>query len=282
MKKVLFTDLVGTLICRFRNDSIYYYHNLEKEIALVSRYFHYFLEEGNDIVVVTEPNAHNNPEFVFSELCLLHDMINPKYRTHLSYYFVTNQEHTKKEMLEKQLKVNQISSKKEAVENFLKTDQHSFLYGIGDSMNDIEMLLRIHQLGGNSSFMDLDLYRVPITMDEVIEKQLKMEFSLSIKNILARKTIEEKMNDCYSQEEINLLQARNLRRQELYQQAYNGDIDLDHINRKYSIYSECDSYYYENSFGLHSLKNYKDIFSSMMELSCYSSFPEYYTKVLKR
>lgn len=89
MKKLLFTDLLGTLICRYTSDSIHYYNSLEKEIYFVSRYINSFLKEGNDIVIITEPGAHNGIDTIFNKILIkLNSYIDQDFYSHIFYYLV--------------------------------------------------------------------------------------------------------------------------------------------------------------------------------------------------
>lgn len=73
------------------------------------------------------------------------------------------------------------------------------------------------------------------------------------------------------------------------------NLNLEEINKKNSILMECESYdlaqffttipRYEKDVDAHFCDNYpinKDIIDTMMDMPLYTSFNEYYTKVLKR
>lgn len=67
MKKVLFTDLVDTLI-NSDNDST-------KEIDIVSRYLNEFLSTGNYVAIVTSPNGHGSIGYIFNDMLIpLHEL----------------------------------------------------------------------------------------------------------------------------------------------------------------------------------------------------------------
>ncbi len=62
MKKVLFTDLVDTLI----NSN----NEWTKEVEMVSRYLNEFLSKGNYVAVVTSPNGHGSIGYIFNDMLI--------------------------------------------------------------------------------------------------------------------------------------------------------------------------------------------------------------------
>ena len=58
MKKILFTDLFGTLISPNKDISKKYFDNFDRECKFVCQYLNEFLSKGNDVVVITNASGH--------------------------------------------------------------------------------------------------------------------------------------------------------------------------------------------------------------------------------
>ncbi len=91
LKKVLFTDLFGTLISLDSYNAKNLYGNYEKEFEIVSRYMNEFLREDNYIAIVTEPGGHCNFGKVFNDqIASLNSYIKEEFRSNLAYYLQGN------------------------------------------------------------------------------------------------------------------------------------------------------------------------------------------------
>lgn len=91
LKKVLITDLFGTLISLDSDDARKLYGGYEKEFAIVSRYMNEFLREDNYIAIVTELGGHGNFGRVFNnQIADLNSYIDDNLRFHLAYYLQGN------------------------------------------------------------------------------------------------------------------------------------------------------------------------------------------------
>ena len=83
MKKVLFTDLVDTLI---NSDNEW-----TKEVEIVTRYLNEFLSKGNYVAVVTSPNGHGSIGYIFNDMLIpLHQSVDKSFRDRLVYYLQGN------------------------------------------------------------------------------------------------------------------------------------------------------------------------------------------------
>ena len=83
MKKILFTDLVDTLI---NSDNA-----MAKEIDTVARYLNEFLSAGNYVAVVTSPNGHGSIGYIFNDMLIpLHESIDKSFSDRIVYYLQGN------------------------------------------------------------------------------------------------------------------------------------------------------------------------------------------------
>lgn len=304
LKKILFSDLFGTLINKDMNDSKKYYNSVEKEFSIVSRYMNEFLKEGNYIAVVTEPGGHGNFGRVFNnQIAKLNSYIDEDLRSHLAYYLQGNgtispEDNIRKEMINgKRCYIGEhpligiaVDKKEEAIGEFLKTIPLPYqIYGIGDSAKDIPMLLKIQELRGKSSLIDNSLYQSDRTTDEIINNELDVEFHFEYVEILKNLSVEERLKDELSEQQIEWGIKREKRKQELYQLLSEGNLDLDELIKNYSKFIECRNYEIENNnrdSGEHPFyENYpisEAVIEKFMSIPCYPTFTEYYTKVLRK
>lgn len=306
MKKILFTDLFGTLINASMLDSKKYYNSVEKEYSIVSRYMNEFLNEGNYIAIVTEPGGHGNFGRIFNNrIAYLNSFIDEDLRSHLAYYMQGNgsispEDHINKKMINgKMCYIGEhpfvgiaVNKKEEAITDFLQTVPLPYqIYGIGDSMKDTPMLLKIQELGGKISLIDMSLYSYQgnFTTDDIIENELTVEFHFRLRELYKNQSFEERMQGIMSEQEMALLMKRERRKKELYQLLNEGKLDLNELMKNYSKFIVCENYEIENenpNSGEHPFfEDYpisEKVIKSMMNIPCYPSFTEYYTKVLRK
>lgn len=305
LKKVLFTDLFGTLISLDSDDARKLYGGYEKEFAIVSRYMNEFLREDNYIAIVTEPGGHGNFGRVFNnQIANLNSYIDDNLRSHLAYYLqgngtISEEDHIRKEMVNGKLCYIgkhpftgiAVNKKEEAVIDFLKMIPMPYqIYGIGDSAKDIPMLLKIQELYGNSSFMDTRLYsyQSDFKPKDIIAHEVEAEFHYELIEILKKRSFEEIKVGIRSKAELELLIKKDKRKQELYQLLNEGNLDLEELMKNYSKYIECKGYEIENENTDLEHPFYEDypyskeVIQRVMGMPCYPTFAKYYTKVLKR
>lgn len=110
-----------------------------------------------------------------------------------------------------------------------------------------------------------------------------------MQQVIENLRLEGRLNDEYSEEEILLLEDREKRKYDLYQLLYKGKLDLDELNRNYSNHFMLSEYRMLNDFPFSRrnkfYENYpfsEEVVKNVMNMSCYCSFNEYYTRVLKR
>ncbi len=303
MKKILFTDLCGTLISRNLSEAKKYYGSQEKELSIISRYINEFLSEDNELVIVTSPGGHGYFGSIFNDrLAKLDAYIRNELDSHVAYYLQGNGKINPDDNITKKVLNGKvyysgkhpfegigIDKKEEAIDDFLQNVKPPYqIYGIGDTEQDIPMLLRIEELGGISSIIDTTLYHRPTTTDEIIKNELDLEFDFDLYNMIKNKKLIDPNSGTYTEEARALLEKKERRKYELYTSLYKGELDLDELNKNYSKYIELSNYRtaQDSSFSRNNqfYENYplsEDIVQSVMNMPCYSSFGEYYTKVLK-
>lgn len=305
MKKVLFTDLFGTLIHEGTLTSIKLYNSVEKEYSIVSRYMNEFLNEGNYIAIVTEPGGHGNFGRIFNnQIANLNSFIDENLRSNLAYYMqgsgaISPEDHINKKMINGKLcyigehpfKGIAINKKEEAITDFLRTIPLPYqIYGIGDSAKDIPMLLKVQESGGKSSLIDEYSYQRHFTTDKIIQNELDAEFLFKLREVMRKQPFEERIiQGIISEQEMALLIRREERKQELYQLLNEGKLDLEELRQNYGKFIECQNYQMENEnreAGEHPFyEDYpisEEVIQRVMSIPCYPSFTEYYTKVLKK
>ena len=294
MKKILFTDLVDTLI---NSDNA-----MAKEIDTLSIYLNEFLSAGNYVVVVTSPNGHGSIGYIFNDILIpLHESIDKSFRDRLIYYLqgngriYDNDNVIKKNTHGKTYYLGNngvygigISKKEEAIDDFLQDKKESFsMYAIGDSDRDIPMLLRVQELGGFSSFIDNSIDD-EVSIKYIIDEQLFVEFHFQLQEeINKKKGLED--NKKLTEEEMTIFLKREERRKELYQLYSEGKLDIDRIKKDYYKIYELSNYqtfscklwhndydYYEN----YPFNN--NMIDKILSMGCFNSFEDYYVKVLKR
>lgn len=301
MKKILFTDLFGTLISPSESIAKKYYGSIEKEISLVCNYLNEFLKDGNYIAIVTEPGRHNNFGKVFNRIltdidsCILDNL-----RDNVTYYLqgkgkISIEDNIiKKELNGKQyyigansVKAIAIDKKDEAINDFIESINEKYqIYCIGDSEFDIPMLLKSQELLGNSAIIHTYLNRENRTKKQIIENALYSEYHFQMIKLIEGKNAEEVMLNPVDKQQLELLKEREERKQKLYNLLDEGKLDLDMLNKNYSKAMICEMYRSLNFIGKSNFyENYpfnEQVRQSVMDMSCYSSFDEYYSKVLKK
>ena len=291
MEKILFTDLVDTLI---NSDNA-----MAKEIDTVARYLNEFLSAGNYVAVVTSPNGHGSIGYIFNDMLIpLHESIDKSFRDRLVYYLQSNGMLYDDNVIKKNTHGKTyylgnngvygigVSKKEEAIDDFLQDKKEPFsMYAIGDSDRDIPMLLRVQELGGFSSFIGNSIDE-EVSIKDIIDEQLFVEFHFSLQHVVNKKKGIEDYKKL-TEEEMTIFLKREERRKELYQLFNEGKLDIDKIKKDYYKIYELSNYqnfscklwpndYYENyPFN-------KDMIDKILSMGCFNSFEDYYVKVLKR
>ena len=293
MKKILFTDLVDTLI---NSDNA-----MAKEIDTVARYLNEFLSAGNYVAVVTSPNGHGSIGYIFNDMLIpLHESIEKYFRDRLVYYLQSNGMLYDDNVIKKNTHGKTyylgnngvygigVSKKEEAIDDFLQDKKEPFsMYAIGDSDRDIPMLLRVQELGGFSSFIGNSIDE-EVSIKDIIDEQLFVEFHFSLQHVANKKKGIEDYKKL-TEEEMTIFLKREERRKELYQLFNEGKLDIDKIKKDYYKIYELSNYQtfscklWHNDYDYY--ENYpfnKDMIDKILSMGCFNSFEDYYVKVLKR
>ena len=293
MKKILFTDLVNTLI---NSDNA-----MAKEIDTVARYLNEFLSAGNYVAVVTSPNGHGSIGYIFNDMLIpLHESIDKSFRDRLVYYLQSNGMLYDDNVIKKNTHGKTyylgnngvygigVSKKEEAIDDFLQDKKEPFsMYAIGDSDRDIPMLLRVQELGGFSSFIGNSIDE-EVSIKDIIDEQLFVEFHFPLQDAINKKKGIEDYNKL-TEEEMTIFLKREERRKELYQLFSEGKLDINKIKKDYYKIYELSNYQtfscnlWRNDYDYY--ENYpfnKDMIDKILSMGCFNSFEDYYVKVLKR
>lgn len=293
MKKILFTDLVDTLI---NSDNA-----MAKEIDTVARYLNEFLSAGNYVAVVTSPNGHGSIGYIFNDMLIpLHESIDKSFRDRLVYYLQSNGMLYDDNVIKKNTHGKTyylgnngvygigVSKKEEAIDDFLQDKKEPFsMYAIGDSDRDIPMLLRVQELGGFSSFIGNSIDE-EVSIKDIIDEQLFVEFHFPLQDAINKKKGIEDYNKL-TEEEMTIFLKREERRKELYQLFSEGKLDINKIKKDYYKIYELSNYQtfscnlWRNDYDYY--ENYpfnKDMIDKILSMGCFNSFEDYYVKVLKR
>ncbi len=293
MKKILFTDLVDTLI---NSDNA-----MAKEIDTVARYLNEFLSAGNYVAVVTSPNGHGSIGYIFNDMLIpLHESIEKYFRDRLVYYLQSNGMLYDDNVIKKNTHGKTyylgnngvygigVSKKEEAIDDFLQDKKEPFsMYAIGDSDRDIPMLLRVQELGGFSSFIGNSIDE-EVSIKDIIDEQLFVEFHFLLQDVInKKKSLED--NKKLTEEEMAIFIKIEERRKEIYQLFNEGKLDIDKIKKDYYKIYELSNYQtfscklWHNDYDYY--ENYpfnKDMIDKILSMGCFNSFEDYYVKVLKR
>ena len=293
MEKILFTDLVDTLI---NSDNA-----MAKEIDTVARYLNEFLSAGNYVAVVTSPNGHGSIGYIFNDMLIpLHESIDKSFRDRLVYYLQSNGMLYDDNVIKKNTHGKTyylgnngvygigVSKKEEAIDDFLQDKKEPFsMYAIGDSDRDIPMLLRVQELGGFSSFIGNSIDE-EVSIKDIIDEQLFVEFHFPLQDAINKKKGIEDYNKL-TEEEMTIFLKREERRKELYQLFSEGKLDINKIKKDYYKIYELSNYQtfscnlWRNDYDYY--ENYpfnKDMIDKILSMGCFNSFEDYYVKVLKR
>ena len=302
MMKILFADLYDTLIIQGYARSEQIYNSREKEIKIVTNYINEFLMAGNYVVIVTNPGAHDSFEKTFNyTMTLINNHILQYLRSQILFYVQGECVNIPDDIIQKNinnkihffgkqgLSAIHVNKKEDAITDFLNNIKMPYqLFAIGDSARDIPMLLKLQELGGQSSFIDTHFYSQDVTTDTVIENELYTEFHFEYQKIIRNMSIEEQIKG--TNEQANLLhQKRCERKQELYRILYEGKLELEKLSKRYHNFIECVNYQIlnDNSFSKGDMfyQNYpfnESIVKSVVDMQLYPSFEDYYIKVLRK
>lgn len=297
MKKILFTDLYGTLINSNKSMTNKIYNSQEKEFNIICNYLNQFLQDGNYIVIVTSPGGHGNFGKVFNKtISEINRRIEKQLQSHITYYMQGNGKISEYDNITKKY-INgktyfignhnfygiHVNEKVEAITEFLSNIKMPYqLYAIGDSHLDIEMLLKIQKFGGKSAIIDHNFYiEDQESLNKIIQNELQAEFHFEFNEIMKKFTLEQHKNGSFYNDEqiIEYLARKEKRKQELYNLFLDNKIDLENLRKNYFrfiIYKN-----YIEQFKCNRRFNQQD-YENIMNMSYYPTFANYYIKTLKK
>lgn len=327
MKKILVADLLGTLIPanieklehfygkgihhhsvdEIFSDDAYYEKQIDDMFIHLKRDIDNFLNEGNYLYIVSAIDSHDPIEFVYTNLVTRIKSSLKEYNKQVFIFLKGNDDDLKELSLiaevTKEAGFIHTQDNEGFIINFInrKEDVYKFinqhhdltknkLYSIGDSQNDILMLLNYIQLGGESSIIDNNMYNNDtslsneITTDLVIKKTAKINFEIMIEDII--KELYPDFNNLSYTEQSTI--SRNLKKQNriwlneeterLYIELKEGNLDLNNLINKCHIATVLEMY----NFNRNSIeeKTAKISLKTIDELTIYPTFRDYSNKVL--
>lgn len=313
MKKILVTDLIGTLIPPDIYFGNYLYGNgtfeesNREKIILDKMFLHSaihlkdFLDKGNEVNIVTSIDGHMTPSFMVNEFILrfYRNLLGYQQAVHI-YFQVKNIEDTIAK-LKNNPNVSAISKQElvtiqGAAIKFLeeKRDVWDFLnpmlcqvYSIGDTWQDLEMMMKCVELGGRADFINYDFTHQEQGFEQILSSTLTREESLlteklalqryqnfyqlpdDVKRRILKEISQEVLtNEHFYEERLNI-----------YNKAFAGEIDINKLIRENYIHEIIKT---NNQLAKLSFYNHSVITEYMCyKLGLYPTFTDYYTRVLK-
>lgn len=310
MAKILVSDLYGTLIPSVISEMEYYYStgtklrsrdeiwdDNEYYIGLLDRVFLHlgnhldeYLSHGNYLYLVTASESHDGSGFLFDQIISRFCKCTEKYKDQVLVFLsgvVGNDIEYADLKSVSSISVRDgvtyaeredgtraiLIGKKADVFDFVESDHdlaNDELYAIGDNIKDLPMLFRCIELGGDSSIIYNDLYRVDKTNEKILHdtayRNSLMAFGIDYRELYDE--VSARSYEWYFSELSRL-----------YVELAQGSIDLDAMEKKQNIYEM-----------LHQYNDFSDLFHEwprveinnqvLDSLSIYPTFVDYSNKVL--
>lgn len=299
MKKILISDYFDSLIPADPKDINQLYHtnfdcsdenarNVQNFAILnLNQVLEEFLHDGNELVIVTNLGHCGIDCFIEHWICKTLKL-STKYMGQIKIFL---QDERLEENISSYVNENnccyfveneyifQIIKRKSEVFNYLDL-KNKLLFSMGDSVNDIDMLVKNIQLGGISSLINYSLLFVSAYNDN------KILFDYACTKNQLRQDIEEckyYMNHGDITYDITLNEEyKNLQFQIVSEQYRKGLISFEDIRKKNKIY-DLFSLYYFNHFTQELILDIEKIdqyYNSCLLVN--SSFNEFYQKVINK
>lgn len=261
-----------------------------------------FLNDGNELIIASDLSAHElNLTFIYEEII---EKILKYCGKNFNLYMVTKggasgfrleelkpkiteeyNEHGIDYIVFEGYKIGLLDKK----EDIFKVVQSKFdleeyeLYSIGNDYKDIPMLVRCIELGGKSSLLNYNLYSnelvLRITLDQAICYRLRRENYI----LLEKKLLKDHPNFSLLDRSKYLMERMltpeynrwyEERKEELYEEVRKGNITLDLLIKENLIFGLC-----QTAIN-HCLQKKTFIENNLDEIDMYSTFRDYYNKVL--
>lgn len=317
MKKILVSDLIGTLV-PVDSESLNYLYgdgesldidnakdekNLDKAFQKLAMQINPFLASGNELNIVTCIDSHMTPEFllqafiqrIYQNLRSNQDGVHFYFQTQEMEYVIkrlnkygsiTEENNGVKLKTSDNFEVTFLSDKKE-VFDYLKV-LGPMLYTTGDSHSDLGMLTRSLSLGGHADFINYGLYKEAPSFEDILTSILSREDRILVERIALERypnffllSKEERDSILFQiQSEVITNNHVYTQRLKLYDAAFAGQIDLNHENITNAVYHIIDLYNLINGRSFPK----KDIIPSSIcyHMGMYPTFADYYQRVLKK
>lgn len=332
MAKILISDLFGTLIPdtitqahhlyakgsldrdfnEICDDKEYHKYLMDKISEQCINTLDKFLEEGNTLFIVSDLSGHDTgADFVLQEIIgRFHKYSDNQFQI----YFVTTggtcgfHIDKLKDKITKEYTENGVNyivydgypvgllEKKEdvfkVIENRFDLNDYN-LYSLGNTSEDVSMIIKCMELGGRGTLLNYVLYSNQnlsnITIDNAIAKRVSHEQYLlkeqrmlenfpefSQKDNKERRYLKDKFiyrwdDEAFQEQESNLRKNRML---ELYNELRNGNISLDQLIKEDLVFNII------KHASRHYLKNKTLTENNWDKIDMYSTFRNYYNRVL--
>ena len=347
MTKVLFSDILGTLISTdyikpiFDDKKILIdgFCGADEEYQNLGKKLNEFLSNGHDLVLITTLSHCDHRLILDALLVKINNIIDTHFHKQVRYFIsgdgispdfqASSPENFEKTEIngthyitgQKGITATRIAEKENAVDIFLKQRNTTYdnILALGDTLDDACMLLRVIELGGNSSFINASLLE-EVSFSKMIDIILESEFHQRICHIF--KSNVEKMDyirlqdlnflsfpkNFYSTDkgcknvldiiqkigsEHMLLEFIDISKciEEKYQQFYQSGVVTQNIinlyktaliHRKFRFY-QCMSVAYDNVLVSNSRpRTCEAALDRIKEIESYPTFSDYYCKILKK
>lgn len=324
MKKILVTDLLGTLIPDNMETLNYLYgdgtqrgtynnlkennygqeKNLARAFTALNVHLKDFLSTGNELNIVTSIDSHMSPnELLQIFIRTLYQNLR-EYQSRMQTYFQTSNPERTIAYLREYATISEhegmitATTPDNIAMHFLATKKAVFkhistmgsrLYAIGDTHNDLEMLTESLACGGRADFINYELYLGHDDFCDILTRTLNREDSLLVEQTALMRYPNFYELSIEARDQITA-QIRNElltneyvyeQRIELYDQAFAGEINLNHLNSLNCVHKIITFHNMLADCHFLGKKNFVPE-STCSSIGMYPTFQDYYTRVLKK
>lgn len=304
MATILFSDIIGTLICEY--PSMQRYPSYQKEYDIVCRIINNYLKAGNYMALVTMCDGHSTYVTMLNKVLFnIQKRIDDEVKDRLLFFTMGdyNRQLREKDKIEAKEKdglihlINKdgietiyIDGKTDAIDIALKSigNKNLFINGIGDMSSDLDMLIRIIELGGKSAIIThaLNLTNISKFGDSVIQEYLSSTVTPVLNDISNKYRLETCDFTPFETLEWHRYEEWLAEeKKKIYNDLNNGSLDIEDLFLKselLKVLSEYEMLYDFDSINSKHQKNYQvpNIIKYIDELSLYPTFEKYSQEVL--
>lgn len=240
---VVFSDLECTLV---GGGELWTWEEYTEECKKAAEFINLIISNNNYFVIVSS-SYHDAVERVARKYNIIYNLLSKENRDKIIFFCSHNQVMDEKKFDD--ITVSLIKEKEECVDIVLKKLKEAGIeiteiLGLGDDEKDLNMLLKIKELGGNVGIIADSTMRFcnllqyldfeKRTLDENIDKIIEYEFSIE-SNKLINKTIEEAQRKRInfiehftgSEEYVDLIDRKTARKSELKEGYLSGNITAE-------------------------------------------------------